>query len=193
MHVSVKALLGLLLVAFGAGVFFPSYFPETGLVTATSPSYSSSFSGIQTAFCPSPTCVSLTVSALDTAKSRVWVAMYSFTNDTLAQALIRAEERGVDVKVILESQQAGSKYSKHPGLMQAGIPLKFDSNPQLMHNKFAVVDSDWVITGSMNWTQNGVNENNENVNVINSNEMNSAFAAEFKRIWGDGIAVTTGG
>lgn len=186
MHLSVKAVLGLVLVAFGAGVLFTPALSSTGLVTASSgnfPPTPAEFTGIQTAFCPSPTCVSLPVSAIDNTHERAWVAMYSFTNADLRDALIRAHARGADVKVVLEKQQAGSQYSVHPELTAAGIPLRIDTNPQLMHNKFAVLDSGAVITGSMNWTGNGVKENNENVNVIQSPELNAQYASEFQEIW----------
>jgi phosphatidylserine/phosphatidylglycerophosphate/cardiolipin synthase-like enzyme len=110
--------------------------------------------------------------------------MYSFTNDQLGDALVRAQARGVDVRVILETQEDSSKYSEHSKLTAAGIPVRLDSNPQLLHDKFAVIDDAFVITGSMNWTQNGVKENNENELVIHSPQLNVQFANEFQKLWG---------
>lgn len=188
MQVSIKALLCVLLVAFGLGIFFPSYFSQTGLATSINPSFSSSFSGIQTAFCPSSECTTLPVSVIDSALKRVDVAMYSFTNQDFSDALIRAHERGVVVRVIVEKQQAGSQYSQHDKLASAGILVRIDSNPNYMHDKFAVVDDSIIINGSMNWTGNGVNENNENVMVIYSPELNTKFAEEFEKIWNDSDA-----
>lgn len=188
MHVSFRTVLALILLAFTAGLFAPAYLGVTGFTTAVTPTPAVSFSGIQGAFCPSPTCVSLPISALETAHERVWVAMYSFTNTELADALIAAKQRGADVRVIVEKQQAGSQYSQHDELAAAGIPVRIDTNPNLMHDKFAVLDEDIVITGSMNWTGNGVRENNENVLVIHSDELNQQFATEFQKIWDESEA-----
>lgn len=188
MHLSVKVLLGLLLVAFGAGAFVGPNFSFTGLVSGSQPVPSGvEFSGIQAAFCPSPACVTLTASAIDNANERIWVAMYSFTNTDLRDALIRAKNRGVDVKMIVEKQQAGGQYSQHDELAAAGIPVRIDTNPNLMHDKFAVLDHGMVITGSMNWTGNGVSENNENVNVISSPSLNAQYENEFTKVWNESM------
>lgn len=184
MKLSIHLLTGLLLIAFGAGVGIAHYYLLDPSYNTTPPA---SFSGIQSAFCPSPGCVVLPTAALSGAKSRVWVAMYSFTNTDLASSLQAAKNKGLDVRVIVEKQQAGGKYSQHDELAAAGIPVRIDTNPSLMHDKFAVIDNDIVITGSMNWTGNGVGENNENVVIIASAELNQKFATEFDKIWNDSL------
>lgn len=180
MKVSPHALTGLILLVFGIGIFAGQYYLPS-LVVPPSPPVS--FTGIQSEFCPSLECETLVIFTLDNAKSRAWVAMYSFTNQNIAEALINAKARGVDVRVIVEKQQAAGQYSQHQEMAEGGIPVKIDTNPQLMHHKFAVIDNDSLITGSMNWTGNGVGENNENELVIHSTELNQKFAAEFEKVW----------
>jgi phosphatidylserine/phosphatidylglycerophosphate/cardiolipin synthase-like enzyme len=114
--------------------------------------------------------------------------MYSFTNEDFANALVRAHERGVVVRVLVERQQAGSQYSQHGKLAAAGMVVRIDSNPNYMHDKFAVLDADTLINGSMNWTGNGVRENNENVMIVVSRELNEQFANEFQKIWDESDA-----
>ncbi len=157
-------------------------------VSSTTRVTPAAFSQADVAFCPSPECTTLPISALDSAQTRVWVAMYSFTNEDFADALIRAHARGVDVKVIVEKQQAGSQYSQHGALAAAGIAVRIDSNPNYMHHKFAVIDANTLVNGSMNWTGNGVSENNENVSVIHSGELNTSFSNEFQKIWDESDA-----
>jgi phosphatidylserine/phosphatidylglycerophosphate/cardiolipin synthase-like enzyme len=48
------------------------------------------------------------------------VAMFFFTSDVLADALIDARARGVDVRVILDAEGASSRYSVHPWLCAQG-------------------------------------------------------------------------
>ena len=177
--------MGLILITFGVGIFAGQYYLPSLVVPPDAPV---SFTGIQSEFCPSPECESLVTFTLAQAKSRAWVAMYSFTNQTIAQALIDAKNRGVDVRVIVEKQQAAGQYSQHQEVFAAGIPVTIDTNPQLMHHKFAVIDDGAVITGSMNWTGNGVGENNENELVIHSSELNQKFALEFQKVWDESNA-----
>jgi phosphatidylserine/phosphatidylglycerophosphate/cardiolipin synthase-like enzyme len=37
---------------------------------------------------------------------------------------------------------------------------------KLMHNKYVIIDDEYVLTGSFNWTQQAVNLNNENLIIL---------------------------
>ncbi|MDP2666247.1 MAG: phospholipase D family protein [Candidatus Diapherotrites archaeon] len=186
MHLSPKVFLGILLLVFGVGLGVGvAHFSPTGLViqpTTQTPS-SLEYDSIQSAFCPSPICESLPLSAIHASQSKIDVAMYSFTHPQLAQALMDAHERGVVVRVLLERQQAGGSFSQLQNLRDAGLSVRIDANPSYMHHKFAVIDQTVVLTGSMNWSRNGVGENNENVLVIHSTALNARFAQEFETLW----------
>ncbi len=39
---------------------------------------------------------------IDTSEKRAWIAVYTFTLPSLREALLRAQKRGVDVRVMLE-------------------------------------------------------------------------------------------
>jgi len=39
---------------------------------------------------------------IDVSQKRTWVSVYTFTLPNLREALVRAQKRGVDVRVILE-------------------------------------------------------------------------------------------
>ncbi len=191
MRLPLNLLFPALLAAFMAGVLLSApFWGGTGMAifapSSTSLAYSIPLDSAQAAFCPSPQCESLSISALDAAQERIDVAMYSFTNDALGDALVRAHERGVKVRVLLEKQQNTTSFSEHSKLAAAGILVRVDSNPQLMHHKFAVIDERFIITGSMNWSANGVRENNENVLVIHSPQLNAHFENEFERVRGGG-------
>lgn len=111
------------------------------------------------------------------AKKRIHVAMYTFTEQDLADALVVASKRGVNVQVLLDISSVTSPYTKIYTLLPAVEIYAFvtkqhySSDPRarafapLMHNKFAVID-DVVWTGSFNWTQSANSRNQENVVVI---------------------------
>lgn len=52
-----------------------------------------------------------------------------------------------------------------------------------MHHKFAVVDGRMLITGSLNWTTQAIQNNRENVLVTEDVEYVKPFLDEFERIW----------
>ena len=52
-----------------------------------------------------------------------------------------------------------------------------------MHHKFAVADSNQVLTGSYNWTRSAARENEENIVVTNAPELVSAFTRQFEQLW----------
>ena len=128
-------------------------------------------------------CASLIVRIIDGASRSVHVMMYSFTSDEIAEALIRAKNRGVDVKVVMESQQAGIRGSEYRRLLDAGIDVRLDGNPSLMHHKVVIIDGLIVITGSYNWSRAAEQDNDENLIVIRSPSIAAAYEEEFQRVW----------
>ncbi len=145
-------------------------------------------------FSPRGGCEEAILAQLDGARKSIHVAMYAFTSRYLAQALVRARERGVDVKVVLDrSFQEESEYSKGDYLKRKGIPVKLVTPVEtkglrvikgLMHHKFAVIDERVVITGSYNWTATAEKVNYENLLVfVNSPGLARAYEEEFQRLW----------
>lgn len=52
-----------------------------------------------------------------------------------------------------------------------------------MHNKFVVVDNEFVLTGSFNWTVQAASENQENLAIIDDAYFVFEYAEEFKKLW----------
>ncbi len=139
-------------------------------------------------FCPEDACAEHIISLIDNANTSVHVAVYSFTLDALGDALVRAKQRGLDVKVIVEKDQL-SQYSEYQRLKSAGIPVRVDSNPASMHNKFAVIDGEIVITGSFNWSKNADTRNDENIVVIRSEGLAFDYEKEFQELFESGTVL----
>jgi len=124
------------------------------------------------------------ISILDAATRTVDLALYSFTDDQLGAAVIRAHQRGVMVRVILDDGQEGSAGGReHAKLVAAGIAVVVEKVTGLMHHKFLVVDRTITVTGSYNWSDAADQSNFENVVVIVYAEVADAFTAEFNRLW----------
>ncbi len=136
-------------------------------------------------FSPRGGCASTLIHWLDRANLSIHVLIYSFTLDSIGDAVLAAYQRGVEVKIVFEEQQV-TKYSEYFRLKAAGVQVRNDTNPNLMHHKVAIIDGHIVLIGSFNWTASADRDNNENLLVIRSAELATALEREFQRIWTTG-------
>jgi len=110
--------------------------------------------------------------------------MYTFTDREIAQAIIRAKDRGVNIKIYLDRSQVNAKYSKSRYFINNGIEgIRISSNNYIMHNKFAVIDNKIVITGSYNWTASAGERNDENLLVIDDKNIIEKYQNQFNNLW----------
>jgi phosphatidylserine/phosphatidylglycerophosphate/cardiolipin synthase-like enzyme len=121
------------------------------------------------------------VEAIDAARLSVDVAAYSLSLNSIRNALLRAHERGATVRVVMET---GNMDRSDPQiLIEAGIPILGDNTDGLMHNKFVVIDRREVWLGSMNFTDSGTYDDNNNLMRILSVEMAENFTKEFEEMF----------
>jgi phosphatidylserine/phosphatidylglycerophosphate/cardiolipin synthase-like enzyme len=137
-------------------------------------------------FCPEEQCKEQIITEISNAKTSIVVAIFSFTDDDLSAALIERHNAGIDVRILMEAGQV-SKYSEQKKLIDAGIPVHMDTNSAYMHNKFIVIDSTTTLTGSVNYSGNGFNENNENLIIITGTGTAQRYITEFDRLFSEGI------
>jgi len=133
-------------------------------------------------FSPKGGCESQVIYWISRANVSIHVLIYSFTLDSIGDALMNASNRGVEVKIVFEKSQI-SISSEYTRLKTAGIPVRNDTNPDLMHDKVMIVDDAIVLTGSFNWSASAENDNNENLIIIDSTYIASIYATEFQKIW----------
>ena len=121
------------------------------------------------------------VEAIDAARLSIDVAAYSLSLNSVRNALLRAHERGATVRVVMET---GNMDRSDPQiLIEAGIPIVGNNRDGLMHNKFMVIDRTEVWLGSMNFTDSGTYEDNNNLMSISSVEMAENFTREFEEMF----------
>jgi phosphatidylserine/phosphatidylglycerophosphate/cardiolipin synthase-like enzyme len=121
------------------------------------------------------------VDAINQARLSVHVAMYSMSLRDVGQALIQAHRRGIDVRMVMESDNMGAEVPQ--ALQQAGIPILGDRRQGTMHDKFTVIDGDEVWTGSMNFTSSGAYSDNNNMIRIFSSKVAADYETEFQEMF----------
>jgi len=132
-------------------------------------------------FSPRGHCTQLVEETVAQAKERIWVQAYGFTSSPIADALIAAHQRGVEVKILVDRSQVKSKYSQLKHVMKQGITVAVDKVPGIAHNKVMIVDDAYVLTGSFNWTKAAETRNAENLLLIRDAKLNGVYAAEWQK------------
>lgn len=150
---------------------------------------------VQACFSPQGRCSAYILREIEQAKSELLVAVYAFTNQDLAAALVQAKKRGVVVQVVVDREfdLTNEKSSKGKFFESQKIPLRRISGARsniaekdagLMHQKFAVIDRKIVFTGSYNWTNSADVSNDENLLLFrDAGPLAEEFRRAFFRLW----------
>jgi phosphatidylserine/phosphatidylglycerophosphate/cardiolipin synthase-like enzyme len=110
--------------------------------------------------------------------------MYILSDKDVIEALKRAEDRGVEVRIILDpSRRYNLKYIDE--LKREGVDIKWYpvNKPSLMHRKLAVFDKEKVLLGSANWSRNGLTNNKEIDILIDDSPAVKKIADIFSNDW----------
>jgi len=134
-------------------------------------------------FSPNGGCQDAVVQEISRAQKTIDIAMYNLTAREISQELIKAKERGCQIRVFLDQGEGNGKYSKGKYLLDKGINVRFYAGTGLMHNKFAVIDNRVLITGSFNWTTSAERENQENLLIITDETVVKQYSQRFEMLW----------
>jgi phosphatidylserine/phosphatidylglycerophosphate/cardiolipin synthase-like enzyme len=121
--------------------------------------------------------------AIDQARISVDMAIYDLNLWSVRDALIDAQRRGVEVRVVTESENTDEQEIQD--LKDTGIPVLGDRHEGLMHDKFMIIDRSEVWTGSMNLTTGGAYLDNNNLIRLHSTELAEYYTLEFEQMFVD--------
>lgn len=117
------------------------------------------------------------------AKKYVYVPTFLITHTNIANELITAKVRGVDVRVIIDANSVGTRNTKHALLRKNGILLKTENYAGKLHSKTMIIDDEYLVTGSMNFSNSGENKNDENLLVVKNSKIAKAHKEFFLYLW----------
>jgi len=123
------------------------------------------------------------VRAINQAQTKINMRTFFLTDQTIADALEDAKDRGVTVRIILDAESAQNEYSLHQDLRNYGISLKVENWGGTEHIKAFSVDNYIVVLGSQNFTSSGNTSSDENVLYIQNRPMAAAFDSAFDTAW----------
>jgi phosphatidylserine/phosphatidylglycerophosphate/cardiolipin synthase-like enzyme len=113
------------------------------------------------------------IAAIDAAKHQVLMQAYSLTHRRIADALVRAHHRGIEVAVIADKEQTDALPAQTREIARAGVTLLIDAQHAAAHNKVVILDAGHadcaVVTGSFNFTYAAQHRNAENALILRGN------------------------
>ncbi|MDP6156748.1 MAG: phospholipase D-like domain-containing protein [Candidatus Thermoplasmatota archaeon] len=132
--------------------------------------------------------------AIDEAATSIHIAMYLVvignTVETLIDKLVTAQDRGVEIKIILDNDNddednPGEEDYAETYLKDRGLTVKLDTAPKMLHSKLLIIDNRTVIIGSTNWSDNSIENNNEANARIDDQKVAAYYERYFQAAWKD--------
>lgn len=136
------------------------------------------------------------IELIDRETKSIKVAVYCMTHKEIAEALVRAKERGVAIEVIVDPFSVKQRSSIHV-LLRGKVPLfvwdhelsaqvrslaKKRGQRALMHDKFCIFADQMVWTGSFNFTYDATSAHQENVVTLESKEVAAKYLDQFAQM-----------
>jgi phosphatidylserine/phosphatidylglycerophosphate/cardiolipin synthase-like enzyme len=120
---------------------------------------------------------------LNAAKHSIHFMTFSYTEDTISDAMIAKRKAGLEVRGVFEKQNAGGSGADFNRLKQGGVDVLEDGNCYILHHKVIVIDERTVITGSYNFTGSAERDNDENLVIVDDPNLARAYLDEFERVY----------
>jgi len=123
------------------------------------------------------------VRLIEDADQSIAFLAFALTSEEIAGALEMKSAAGVEVRGVLDAGQVANLGSRFEELLDAGVDVRLDGNPDRMHHKVIVIDGQIVITGSYNFSRSAETQNDENLIVLHDAAAAQAYLQEFERVF----------
>lgn len=141
---------------------------------------------VQVGFSPEGSARTLVLETIGSAEKSIHMLAYAFQAPDIAQALVDAKKRGVEVRVVVDKRRNRGKASKAAMdlVSRHGVELRTNNHFHIHHDKTIIVDGNTVETGSFNFAVSAETVNSENVVVIRGMpEVSRQYMAHWQSRW----------
>lgn len=120
------------------------------------------------------------------AKYLIWAAVAWFSNETIFNELLSKKAQGLDIRIIISDEESNERLLDRlkEQFSVVVIPCHGWNEYNRMHDKFCIVDLEYVMHGSYNWTPTA-NYNEETLATALDREFVKKFADEFMRMFNE--------
>jgi phosphatidylserine/phosphatidylglycerophosphate/cardiolipin synthase-like enzyme len=184
------SLLAAAITALIAGTLSLSHHERSGAVNINS---SVGLGSSASLFSPDENLEDEDVKIIASAQNTIDVAMYSFTDPKIEEALADAARRGVKIRIYRDGLQfadeearsirRGEQSAINRLRLLSGVEIKIKSHSLSMHLKTYCVDERLLRTGSANWSLQGETEQDNDIYLVRDRETIKKFGKEFTELW----------
>ena len=125
------------------------------------------------------------IQGIKDAKFIIWAAVAWFSNEAIYQELLAKKKQGLNIRIIVSQEDSNtnmiSKLEEN-NFDVVVIPRWGNGGYNRMHDKFCIIDMDYVMHGSYNWTPTA-NKNVETLATALDHELVAKFAKEFMELY----------
>jgi len=135
-------------------------------------------------------------SAIDRTEKTLLLALYDLRLPEVTRALLRAKQRGVEIRLIYDEGHTKSSSgapeimagpsAEYQALIAAGVPVRLLNGAGsfgIMHHKYAVFDGRLLMTGSFNWTPSADDRHFENALFKTDAALIEGFTRNWEWMW----------
>ena len=139
-------------------------------------------------FAPEDDPMAALVQITSLAERSIRFLAFSFTHDELGTTVRERAAAGVDVRGVFETLGSETIYSEMTPLYCAGVAVRQDGNAGMLHHKVIIIDETIVVTGSLNFSNNAADSNDENIIMLADADGARLYLEEFERRWAEAHA-----
>lgn len=138
-------------------------------------------------FIPGDEATGKVVDLVNRADYSVFVQANTFTSEPLARALIKAHQRKVSVKVVMDPVNVYRTDSQIKALHSASIAIRLEGTKKLAHSKIVIIDDEVVAIGNFNFSDAAHGRNSENLMVIHSQDTAHRYWENWENHWREAV------
>ncbi|MFJ8527334.1 phospholipase D-like domain-containing protein [Bacillus sp. NPDC094106] len=126
------------------------------------------------------------IQGIRNAKYTIWVAVAWFTDNEIFDELILRKRAGVNIRIITSNEES-NRYligKLESNFEVVKVPMKGNYFSNRLHDKFCIIDLEFAMHGSYNWSKNA-RGNDETLATALDRDFVRKFADEFIRLYGE--------
>lgn len=124
------------------------------------------------------------IQGIRSAKYIIWAAIAWFTDKEIFDELVLKQESGVNIRIITSDEQSNQYLISQltETFDTVKVPLSGAYLSNRLHDKFCIIDLEYVMHGSYNWSKNA-RSNDETLETALDRDLVKKFADEFLRLY----------
>lgn len=131
--------------------------------------------------------------AIEGSQESIDIAVFEITSNDILNALIKAQERGVHIRMVMDRKRTFVKSPLSRIHKRKKFVTKVLIQKGIMRNNFAVFDSKLLMTGSYYWNENVNKFNRYNVIFTDEAKVLVKYQREFDRLFYEAVTPVSAG